>query len=309
MMSKILTKKRLACLALLFFSLVFLNRTSWADEKENFKSRFSIKLSGGLSYITGGDINRHLKTYDNYLSEMTYYEGGETKIIHYGSDLEGEIRWEISSKFALSAGIGYIYGENKSYFEFWGPFPFHIHWEHRQHYIILPKIRVIPLKLGIYFTLPLLSRINLFFDIGMDYYLSKASLYKDHGSSGFAGYDIIYTKEEKYDLSANGFGFYSGIGLEYNIANNLALLLEVQGRYARLNLKGKKISSVWELPWVEEGGKLYIGERDLLDEGYGEHCPDLVISQSAPSGNVNVRKAILDLSGLSLRVGIRIKLF
>jgi len=134
-------------------------------------------------------------------------------------------------------------------------------------------------------------------------------LYKNHFSSGYGPEFKIYTNEEKYDLTARGLGFYGGAGLEFNIANNLALVLEIQGRYGRIDLEGKKIFSVWELPWVEEEGKLYIGERDLLDEGYGEHCPDLVISQSAPSGNVKVREAILDLSGFSLKAGIRIKLF
>jgi opacity protein-like surface antigen len=308
MIRRILAKKRRACLAILFFSLIFLNRTSWPAEKGNFKSRFSIKFSGGLGSITGGDINRHLRAYDSYLSEMTYYEGGETKIVHYGSDLEAEIRWDISSKFALSAGIGYIYGDKESYFEFRGPFPFHGSSNYPQRYIIFPKIKAIPLKLGFYYTMPLRSRINFFFDAGISYYFSKASLYKDHLCS--TGLLLpTYTKEEKYDLNANNFGFHGGIGLEYNIANNLALLLEVQGRYARLNLKGNKMSSLMEAPWVEEEGNLYIGEIDLLDEGYGEYCPDLVISQSMPSGNVNVRRAILDLSGFSLRVGIRIKLF
>ena len=117
MMRRILEKKRRVCLALLFFSSIFLTHTSLADEKDDFKPRLSIKLSGGLSYATVGDINRHLKAFESYLSEMTYYEGGKTKKLHYGSDLEGEIRWDISSKFSLSAGISYIYGENKSYFE------------------------------------------------------------------------------------------------------------------------------------------------------------------------------------------------
>jgi len=65
------------------------------------------------------------------------------------------------------------------------------------------------------------------------------------------------------------------------------------------------------LPWIEEEGNLYIGERDLLDEGYGEHCPDLIISKSSPSGDEfqNTKRAVLDLSGFSFRVGIRIKLF
>ena len=293
-------------------SLVFLNIIVFSSEDiKNFKPGFSVKLSGGLSYFTGGDINRHLKTYDGYLSEMTYYRGGETKTLHFGSDLEGEIRWDISSRFALIAGTGYIYDEEKSYFEFEGSFPFRQRTSCSQSYTILPKIKVIPLKLGMHYTLPSLSRVNLFFDMGICYYMGKASLWKQHFSTQYAGSFIIYTKEEKFDLEANDIGFYGGSGIEFNVANNLALVLEVQGRYVRLSLSGKKIYSVWELPWVVEEGDLYIGERDLLNEGYGEHCPDLIISRSRPSGDEfqNIRRAVLDLGGFSIKAGIRIKLF
>lgn len=296
---------------LLFFTLVLSNRIAFPNEEENFKSKFSINLKGGLSYLPDGDINRHLKTYDTYLSEMTDNERNEIKIVNYFSNLEGELRWDISSKYALSIGIGYIYGENENYFEFQGPFPFQSIFDSSQNYIIKSGVKTIPLKLGIYYTVPLRSRINLFFDTGIGYYISKSSLYKQHWSSSYGGYLIIYTKEERYNLTANTFGFHAGAGFEFDIANNLALLLEIQGRYARINLKGNKTSSVWEALWVEEEGNLYIGERNLADEGYGEHCPDLIISRFWPSGDEfqNIRKAVLDLSGFSLRVGIRIKLF
>jgi len=303
--------KRGAIWILLLTSLVFFNRIACSEDSKNFKPRFSIKLSGGLSGFTGGDINRHLKTYDGYLSEMTYYSGGETKTLHFGSDLEGEIRWDINPRFALVAGTGYIYGEEKSYFEFEGSIPFGGQFTYPQSYTILQKIKVIPLKLGMHYTLPALSKVNFFFDMGICYYKGKASLWKQHFSPEYAGYFIIYTKEEKFDLEANDIGFYGGIGIEFSIANNLALVLEVQGRYARLSLSGKKIYSVWERPWVVEEGDLYTGERDLLDEGYGEQCPDLIISRFRPSGDEfqNIRRAVLDLGGFSIKVGIRIKLF
>jgi hypothetical protein len=127
---------------------------------------------------------------------------------------------------------------------------------------------------------------------------------------------MIYTKEEIYDVNSNRLGLHGGIGFEYNIANNLVLVLEIQGRYVRIkNLKGRRYYSQ-TFPFEmssgeEEAGTLYIGERDLTNEGYGENCPDLIISPSLPSGNgfKNIREAILDLSGYSLKAGIRIRLF
>lgn len=314
MMGKILTKRRAIIWVILFVSLVFLNKSAYPEEKEKFKPKFSIKLTGGWAYMNGGDFNRYLKDYDNYLSEMTDYEGGEIKTLQYGSDLEGELRWNVNSKFAVSVGVGYMSEKNKSYFEYTGPFPFQALFEGKQNYFIKPKVKTIPLKLGIHYTLPLSSRINLFLNGGLGYYFSKASLYKCHWSSNYGGYLVIHTKEENYDISSNGLGFHGGIGFEYDIANNLALVLEFQGRYARIkNLKGNRFYNLTfgVNPGVEEEGILYIGERDLTVEGYGENCPDLIISQSKPSGDEfqNIKRAVLDLSGFSFRAGIRIRLF
>lgn len=294
---------------------LFLCSNSFPGEGENFKPKLSIRLMGGLGYLSVGDINTHLESYDNHLSKMTNYEGGKTKKLNnYSSNLEVELRLDISPKFAVSVGIEYMSEKTKSYFEYTGPFPFQALFEGKQNYFIKPKVKTIPLKLGIYYTLPLSSRINLILNSGLGYYFSKASLYKCHWSSNYGGYWVIHTKEENYDVSSKGLGFHGGIGFEYNIANNLALVLEVQGRYARIkNLKGNRFYNLTfgVNPGVEEEGILYIGERDLTVEGYGENCPDLIISQSKPSGDEfrGVREAALDFSGFSLRAGIRIKLF
>jgi hypothetical protein len=299
-----------------FVLLLFLNRPSYSEERIKFKQGLSIKIKSGANYLAYGSINDHLKSYDTYLSEMTGYEGGKTKALHFSSDLETELVWDISTKFSLSLGIGYISGKNKSYYEYTGPFPFQTWNQAKQNYFIKPRFKTIPLKLGIYYNLPIFSRIRLFLNSGLGYYFSKASLYKCHWSCAWGGYDIIYTKEEIYDVSSNGLGLHGGIGFEYSIANNLALVLEIQGRYARIkNLKGHRYYSL-TMPFEmssgeEEGGTLYVGERDLTNEGYGENCPDLIISPSLPTGNgfKNIKEVVLDLSGYSLRAGIRIRLF
>lgn len=299
---------------LLLFLLTFSIRAASAEEGQKFKPRLSIKLSGGLSYFNIGDINNYLKTYDNYLSVMTHYEGGETKTFNYIYDLEGEFRLDIGSKFALSAGIGYISGKNKSYFEYTGPFPFQVAYENNQKYFIKHEVEVIPLLFGIHYKLPVSQRTNIFVNSGIGFYFSKDFLYKCHWSSAVGQWPVIYTKEEIYDVSSSGLGLRGGIGFEYGIANNLAFVLEIQGRYARIgNLKGTRFYSLTFLAdqGKEEGGTLYIGERDMTDEGYGESCPDLIISSTKPVGDEfkNVRKAILDFSGMSLRAGVRIGLW
>ncbi len=294
------------------FSLVFLHRVASPEERKNFEPKLSFKISGGLSYIFGGGINSHLRSYDSYLSDMTEYEGNNIRRLHYIPELEGELRWDLTSKLALSIGIGYISGKNKSNLKYEGPFPFQTSSNPTQQYFLKPEAKAVPLKLGVYYTLSLSPKINLFLNSGFGVYFSKCSLYKKHTSSSWGVYLVYYTKEEQYDVRANILGFNGGIGFEYDIAKNLVIVMDIQGRYTRTkNLKGTRLYSVWDLPYVKEEGILYIGERDMTDEGYGKYCPDLMISQSEPSGEEyrNIREAVLDFSGFSLRVGIRIKLF
>jgi len=313
---RILTKKRVTICAILVFSLVFLSGIANSEEGEDFKLKLSIKINWGLRYMSVGDINTHLESLDNYISHRTFYEGGKTKgINNYGTDFEGELRLDISSKFAISVGIAYMSGKSRSDFETVGSFPLQMpmigpfYWH---KFFSESKVKTIPLKFGIYYTLPISSRINLFINSGLGYYFSKASLDKTHVPLPLEGYGIDDSRYHVYDVSSNGLGFHGGVGFEYNIANFFGLVIEVQTRYARIkNLKGKRLYCSWFGPRMEEEGILYIGERDLTDEGYGENCPDLIISQSKPNGDEyrNIREAVLDFSGLSLRVGIRIKLF
>ena len=324
MRCKIHAKKIGTICILLFVLPVFLNRIAYSGESGIFKPKLSIKLTGGLRYINVGDINNHIESFDNYMSSfLSFYEGGKMgKINNYGPDLEGELRLDISSKFAVGVGIGYISGKNESNFQTAGDFaPIY------QIYIVPPidlfefvvesKIETIPIKLGIYYTIPLGSRINIFLKSGLDYYFSKCFIYKYNEIISIDGtvYPVeFYEISNKYDMRGNGLGFNGGLGFEYKISNFLALVLEIQRRYAKIKkLKGKWIySNTFTLEQGENEGILYIARKDMEDEGFSDiFYPDLVVSPSKPSGAkiLNAREATLDLSGFSLKVGIRIKLF
>lgn len=301
-------KKRVITLGLLFISLILFTRIASPKGIETFKPKFSIDVKWGPRYISIGDINKNLEAFDSYLSEMTSYEGNEIKRLNnYKKTLEGELRLDVSSKFAIGVGIEKISEKNESRFEFTDPFPIH---DRDLFHTISTKSEVsaVNLKLGTYYTIPLVRRINLILNGGIDYYNSEISLYKFHE---FLPEVYIWRpyKEEEYNMSSKGFGFHGGIGFEYRILDDLSIVLEFQGRYARMkNLKGTKIITGGIFTEErEEEGILYIGEKMW----FGEYCPDLIISPSRPSGDEfrNVREAVLDFSGYSLRLGIKLNFF
>jgi hypothetical protein len=301
MASRKSTKKKITIWGALIISFAFLSRMAFSGEREIFKRKLSINLTGGYCSMNVGDINSYLKSFDNYLRETTTYEGGKTKVIHYIPDLEGEVRFDISSRFAISIGIGQTHGKKESAFQYIEVAPFDPNAKWLHSYYIIQKVSVLPLKLGSYYSLPLISRINLFLNGGLGYYFSKCSLLiESHVDPG-----IPEPTSVTYDLSSRGFGLYGGFGFEFKIINFLTLGLEIQGRYAKIkNLEG----SSWYGPEKAEG-TLYIGE--VYSTTYKIYSPCLIISSSEPSGDEfrNIRKAELNLSGYSLRACIRIRPF
>jgi len=93
----------------------------------------------------------------------------------------------------------------------------------------------------------------------------------------------------------------------------MLLVIEAQSRYAKWEkLKGKswKESESFGNQGEEKGTLYYFNKWDL---GIGTRYDDLAVWKDTDFDSiediVNIRTAILDLSGYSLRFGIRIKLF
>ncbi len=179
-------KKRIIIWALLFISLTSLSNITYSKEKRD-KLSFSIILTGGQRYTSIGDINKHLENFDSYLSDVTSYEGGKIKKLNNDKKtLEGEIRLDISSKFAIGFGIEGISEKNESRFEFTDPVPYY--GAEMVHIISTkPEASAVNLKLGTYYTIPLVGRIYFILNGGIDYYISKASFYRYYELSPYWG--------------------------------------------------------------------------------------------------------------------------
>jgi len=309
-----------------FFVLMSLSRIASAGEREDFKPRLSIKLTGGLRYMRVGDINTHIKSFDDFLSRaIPTYRGGKMKVINnYGSDFEGELRLDIGSKFAVGLGVGFISSESNSNFRTAGIYPFPEIWiyyipDHLIEFVTELKTKTIPLKIGGYYNLPLGTKINVILNGGFGYYFSKCSLYKYNLNVPLDPSYLFAEISNEYNVSGKNLGIHGGFGFEYKLTNSLALVAEAQRRYAKIKkLEGDRIYYYYKLAGLfgdldqgKEEGILYIGERDMTDVGYGSQCPDLIISPTKPTGPEfrNIKQAGLDFSGISLRVGIRVKLF
>ncbi len=308
---------------LLIFLLMVLSTAARSEDELNFIQRFSIKMKSGMSHIGVGDINNHLESGNERDSDYAQYwlnglKKGELKKIEDGSKSELELSFAVSSRFGvyLSAGYDYARKESSGGFEVY-PRPRFLPDVDFVDFTFSPtvSIRVIPLRLGLYYIIPFGSKARLSINGGGGYFITKTVFFweqieiwkREDGSIAGDFKEVV-----EWDLSSKAIGFHGGIGFEYNLTKSLSLVIEYQGRSARLKeLKGTEI--VVGLDYTESfyGAVYYFEMKNWITEkyyiglGFFEEKPDYLPSTRYR----NIRNAELDLSGHSLVVGMKISLF
>ena len=275
-------KKRSSILIICLSLILILPGLSQAE-------RIGIKLSGGTSYLVVGDPNASLKGLADFLKDWASGGGrtieGDIKPIHFGLDLEGDAIFYLTPRFGISFGSGYIYGEkgvDENEIAFMG-----------QTFSDGMKVSAIPVRLGVYYYLPLSSRIRFFLNGGVGYYFAKWSeTYRNEIPVG------VIARDQK--AKANGVGFHGGVGFEFNLMSHIAFIFEGEGRYVKIGgFEGEKDPGV-------EKGTLYYFENQIF--AGGDWYPTIDIREQEPVGIFvrNIREAKVDLSGFTFRAGIKI---
>jgi len=300
---------------LTIISVFFLNGIALSIEGK-IRPRFSIKVTHGANYSFWGDVNRYLESVNNnelfeyYRKNAPEQVVGEINTLNdWTNSLEAELRIDLSPKIALgiatSAGIRRK-NESSLIYTYIGSVGSQI-----TGFTYKPEVKAwMPVRLGIYYILPYGSKASFFFNAAIGYYSGKISDYLKHEVTvPFGGCSWISRYNETERKSS--LGFHSGFGVEYSLVRNLALVVEAQGRYVKI--KGFKAVARYDndlsLPSEVAGTLYYFTKWDL---GIGARYADLVVWDKPPEITIyspeDIKKAILDLSGFSLRFGLRIKL-
>ena len=262
--------------------------------------RFALKISGGLGYLSGGDPNEFLEGRNILRKWQAGYwlipMEGEYQKIHYGLDFEGSIILLISPRFGIYLGSGSIQGKRSG--------------ETNTIKIARPgaafsesidtKMSAVPVNLGVYYALPLSERIRLSFNGGLGFYLCRTDI------AGTWEVTPAYWDRWKFKATGNGIGFFGGLGLEYSIARHLAIVLEANGRYAKITkLTGDASETDSEGYADSQHGTLSYWE---VNTGFGVWYQQIWIwdHQIVDPYYRNWRDAVADFSGFSIRGGIKI---
>ena len=288
-------------------SFIIFNKISFSEERQSFKPRFSIKLTAGGGYVAIGDMNKHLDSMNNYKdmpgTSMSNVSGKIEKLNNWSSDWELELKIDVSPKIGFGIATSFFHRRNQS-----SIYAYQVPEFGRDYEMIFePEIKIImPLGLNLYYSIYSGSKLNVFINSGIGWYSGKMTENKIQNFIYPLG--DVYFDNRYWDVENNlSLGFHGGVGFEYSLIKNLALVVELQGRYIRIGNLGGTVK--YETNF---GSGLTLVESGTLHFFEYSYYYDLDIPLPIhifPEIERIERNAVLDLSGFSLRIGIRIKLF
>jgi hypothetical protein len=288
------SKEKVVLFCLLFFLVLMATAYS---EPENKK--LDLKIYGGLTYIEVGEWNAHHVGWNEQRRMNVEAAGGsvlsENQELHWGKEGAGDLYFYLSSRFALSAGAGYISGRVTDTAET-------IVGSVRARNQNDLKVRAVPIRLGAVYFIPLFSKGKVFAGAGLGYYFTKFDrFYRREPGDG-------YWIDSNMTGTSQGLGFDGVIGFEYSLSKKIALVVEGTGRYAKIGGVEGSRERVDSNNWSDSiKAPYYALERERLP---GIWYTVVNIADPAPSGEGtrNVRNAVLDFSGFAVRVGLKINL-
>ena len=267
----------------------------WQEELEFFEGiGLSVRLSGGFSHFSGKDINTGASgMFDSWTDFFTlsgYTVSARAKTFHSTSDVAGDIIYEIMPNIGIGLGLGIIRGSKTSLLIVNG-----LDIQVEQKFAGTPRIQAVPLRLGLFFTIPVDQLLSITVNGGSALYLTKFS--------HFFGPDWKERDSTVQVTRAQNIGFHGGVSLNLNMNKRVALFIEGHGRYAKVsNFEGDEKKNRYvdnrEVSSIQKGN-LYLLQDD--------NNSFLTVLNEEPSGYQSAKKVTFDLSGYGLRVGLTVK--
>jgi hypothetical protein len=288
-------KRKLAVSSMLLFAIFTFTGMSHAQ-------KFRVKLSGGYGTMTTGDYNTFGAGLDDLLNTLEALgattEGGFNKI-NPGFEYEAEFIVSLPAGFGVGVGVGYI--QRSKMTDLSASIPL----VGSASASITPKIKAMPINVSAYYFTPGIAPLKFFVYGGFGYYYGTLTTDIREDST-----PPDFWSEQEAKLKDQSWGLHGGVGLELKVDPRIAVFIEGRARYCKLkSWNGDGTYEDSDGFTDTEVGKMWYFEELDQDYGSGEWFPGITISTGRPSGaNIrNVREFEVNLSGVSLRTGIRIK--
>ena len=287
-----------------------------AEDKKPFWSRFSLKFTAGWgSRIPIGDVNDCLKSFNNnevFEIHRKYQSGrvvGEIKtlddrISHWEAELRFDLTRRISFGIATSAPIHKRNESSVTYTILGWAGPQIMTWTFR------PEIKVsYPIRLSAYYTLPIIRRLSISVGAGAGIYPARIRQFVNYEEIPPSGgyYWATLDSEARRRIAL---GFHVNVVFEFAFTNWLALVAEYQHRSIQITGFKGTYRAKDDYSDNEIRGTLYY--FSMWNPLIGARHTNIEVKEGPPDYSIffirDLREAILDLSGYSLKVGLRLRL-
>ncbi len=247
-----------------------------------------ISVSAGVATLAPRDLNDGTRGFPEWFGAMVGLPAPETAdILHVGSAAEVELAYRISPRLAIGLGAGYLHAANGDGMTFADELD-------TRTVSTKPSVSSGSVKV----TARFYPGAGLYLRGALGLYSVKAGyLYRIEGGGTWT--------ESRGSATATSLGAEAAFGGEWALGLRTAFFAEAGLRMAGVDeLKGENTDSNSADVKVIETGTMYFFGRMAED---GNDYPLVGIRASAPAGSdyVGTRRAELNLSGMSIRVGLR----
>lgn len=277
--------------------------------------RLSLKLSFGPHFIGKGDINNSIESLNSLWTEYKGTFGGnlsgQFKTLRYKPSIEGELRINLISGLALNLAMSYFSDKKEGTVNYQQPGVQEV-----SHYL-LNEVKALPIKLGLSYTYPLPYEFDISLSLGRHIIFVQYSTQENYENPFKAGgKDFTYWSKEDYKFRSESLGYYISIEGEYNIAEFLALGIELEKVWSKVDgFKGPYTFEEFK-SWLKpdkqkhiEEGKASLYYYETNNNPLNQYYIELKGEKERPDelNTKNLRQGELNFSGFSLKIGFRFR--
>jgi hypothetical protein len=285
--------KRIARLAAACLAATFLSIPVSAE--------ISARFSFGPAFASMRDLADGIRGYDDYSRGIYGSDlSGGFKAPRLGFDLSGELVYSVDGHWGAGLGFGWMSFSRQSGISY-------VISGASADEDLTARVAAIPIFFNLHYELPMSERASVDAWIGPALYLTKLTWEYDLTASveGQSGAD-----RSEFKASRLGFGAQAGIVLVYKLSGAVDLTAEIEGRIGSAggfsgdstetaagdfwSFEDSVRAKVWAYDWTYDNGSYRM----------------LSFQENAPSGTGirDAREAKIGLSGLGVRVGVRVRL-
>ena len=272
-----------------------------------------LRFSYGPPTLSGGDVNTWIRSSNALWSDWAARTGGrmDGRISEMGFDpgMEGELSFTIFKGLSFRLGGGRLQSRSQGSVLLLGSAQ-----GQSETYAMSNSMSAVYAKLGLVFSQAILGNLSAHIGGGRHLSFIKYEAWENYEARfAFHGREYVYWFEKTGTFRSEGLGYYALFGLEYTLFKHIGFVVDVENVWSRVD--GFKGPSTYrrqgpedEGEYVESGGaSLYFYES--RPPGLDSFYSVLSGEKDRPQGETAraVRQGVFDFSGMTVRLGLRIK--